>query len=134
VELFHIGLQLIEQLLFIILCRADVPVTGQALRLPQVVDLHPMGNDRSRMLLRSRWIIWSARPVWRSMPKHQKGCRISSPSTTRTKPISSNCSMLFCAIEKQKNVCVLRIALSISILWVSVFTKNCCLNNHYLTL
>jgi hypothetical protein len=45
-ELFHIGLQFIEQLLLVLLGRADVPVTGQVLCLPQVVYLHPMGNDR----------------------------------------------------------------------------------------
>ena len=50
-ELFHIGLQLIEQLLLILLRRADVPVTGQVLGLPQVIQLYPMGDHRCPYLI-----------------------------------------------------------------------------------
>ena len=50
-ELFHIGLQLIEQLLFILLRRADVSVTGHVLRLSQIIQLYPMGDHRCPYLI-----------------------------------------------------------------------------------
>ncbi len=50
-ELFHIGLQLVQQLLLVGLRRADVTVTGHVLCLPQVVPLHPMGDHRRPQLI-----------------------------------------------------------------------------------
>ena len=45
-ELLHIVLQLIEYLLLVIFRGTHKTVAGHVLRLAQVVDLYPMGNDR----------------------------------------------------------------------------------------
>jgi hypothetical protein len=57
-ELFHIGLQLIEQLFLAFLFRADVVVTGHVLRLPKLVCLHRMGNDRCPYRINSRNLLF----------------------------------------------------------------------------
>jgi len=46
VELFHIILQLVQQLLLVIFRRADIPVTSQILGFSQVVHLYPMSDHR----------------------------------------------------------------------------------------
>ena len=50
-ELFHISLQLIDQLLLIGFGGTDMPVTGQVLGLPKIMHLHPMGDHRCPYLI-----------------------------------------------------------------------------------
>ena len=50
-ELFDIGLQLVEQLFLLAFRRAYITVTGQVLRLAQAVCLHPMSNHRCPHLI-----------------------------------------------------------------------------------
>ena len=50
-ELFHISLQLIDQLLLIGFGGTDMPVTGHVLGLPKIMHLHPMGDYRCPYLI-----------------------------------------------------------------------------------